>query len=151
MIIYVAHPLGRRRNLPKEEIEENVLKSIALGKQIMLRGHFPLVPNLYWYMHSGWTDSPPESEWLENFKLVVARCDAFFYGGQSEGCDAERAVAEKAGIPIYTKVEDIPGDGVPSTYNPINESLNEIRHTLESLVGETIKITIAEMLDSEKE
>jgi len=141
MKIFISHPYGRRRGLSSAAIERNVKKSIELARKVISKGHTPFIPNLYHYVHTGWDDSPEEDIWLEVSKQWIESCDAFFYGGKSEGCNEELAEAQALGKLIYTDIEDVPeGDINNVTYFLISNMLKVIRKELEIHTGEVALI-----------
>jgi len=38
----------------------------------------------------------------------IKYCDALYYGGQSDGVDRERDIAERLGLKIYYSMEEVP-------------------------------------------
>ena len=106
--IYVAHPYGRRIALEPSELEANAQKAVMIGRQLMMKGWNPMIPNLYHYVHKGWVKSPDEVRWFHMVSEWIQFCDAFFYGGQSDGCDREWAIAQSYGLTIYENIEDVP-------------------------------------------
>jgi len=50
--IFISHSYGRRLNLPEEECEENVQKSIWYAREVIKLGHNHFVPNLWHFIHS---------------------------------------------------------------------------------------------------
>lgn len=141
MKIFVSHPYGRRHGISQTAIEGNVKKSIELGRQIIAKGHTPFIPNLYHFVHSNWDSSPEEEVWLQVSMQWIESCDAFFYGGKSEGCDEELAEAQALGKLIYTDIDDVPvGDINNITYFLISDMLKVIRKELEIHTGEVALI-----------
>jgi len=133
MKIFVSHPYGRRNGLSQDEIEENVKKSIEIGRQLIAKGHIPFIPNLYHYVHSGWLDTPDEDMWLQISLQWIEPCDAFYYGGQSTGCDREYQEALSLGKIIYKDIDEVPeGDINNATYFIISDMLKTIRKEMES-------------------
>jgi hypothetical protein len=90
------------------ETQCNVDRAISIGCQLIAMGYAPFIPHLshYVWLHPDgnfdygvWTAL--DFEWLKV-------CDAFFYISPSKGADAELAVANTMGIPIYRKLDQVP-------------------------------------------
>uniref|UniRef100_A0A6M3LBM4 DUF1937 domain-containing protein n=1 Tax=viral metagenome TaxID=1070528 RepID=A0A6M3LBM4_9ZZZZ len=108
MRIYVAHPYGRRACFSDDEIEKNVYESIRIGRELILKGHEPYIPNLFHFLHKGWGSSPNEDRYFHMVSHWIRFCDAFYYGGQSDGCDREKRIALSLRLPIYYSLEEVP-------------------------------------------
>lgn len=110
--MYVAHSYGRRRGLSDEECEVNVQKSIEIGRQLILKGWNPFIPNLYHFVHKGWEDTLDEDKWHEIVSTWIRFCDALFVGstpaGFMSGVMAEIRIAAQLGLPIYYSLGDVP-------------------------------------------
>jgi hypothetical protein len=114
MKIYVAHTYGRRHGLNDLECEINTLKSIAVGRKLIRKGHNPFIPNLYHYVHKGFPDSPEEDKWFEIVSEWVQYCDALLVAELPEwegsGVGREIRIAQTLNIPVYFHLEDIPNE-----------------------------------------
>ena len=109
MVIYIAGPYGRRRGLSLEDRLDNVGVSLAYARSIIKRGHVPLVPVLYHYVHEGWYESPDENYWLEMFLKLIERCDAVFrIPLESEGADREVEYALEREMKVFYSMEEVP-------------------------------------------
>ena len=108
MKIYVAHPYGRRRNLPEYSIATNVGLSIRAGRELIKRGHIPFIPNLYHFVDKYWDESCSEERWAEISASWIECCDALLYCAPSEGCDKELQIAKELGKQIFYDLEEIP-------------------------------------------
>jgi hypothetical protein len=112
MKVYVIHTLGRRHGLSELECEINVLKSIQCGRELIKKGHNPFLPNLWWYVHKAWEDSPQEGGWFKMVSDWMQFCDAVFVGAVPEwedsGVHREIKMATEMGKVIYYRLEDIP-------------------------------------------
>lgn len=103
--IYVAGPYTAANS---RLTKLNVDKAISVGCKLIRKGYAPFIPHLshYIWMHPDgdfdyqlWTKL--DMEWLKV-------CDAFYYMDSSPGADKELEKAREMGIPIYTKIEDVP-------------------------------------------
>lgn len=91
-----------------EQLQENVDKSIDIARLLILKGHNPYVPNLAHFLHHGWIRSPVEETYFKMVSSWIKYCDALYYGGQSDGVDRERDIAERLGLKIYYSMEEVP-------------------------------------------
>lgn len=114
MKIYVIHTYGRRHGLNDTECEINALKSVALGRELIKKGHNPFIPNLYHWVHKGWVDSPDEGGWFKIVSDWLQYCDAVLVGAVPEwddsGVHREIEMAKEMGLTIHYSIEEI-GDG----------------------------------------
>jgi len=108
MFVYVAYPYGRSRNLSQNLININVQASIEIGRRLIAKGHVPMIPNLYHFVHDGWSQSPDEDIWFAIASGWIQRCDALFYGGSSIGTNTERKIAFGLRLPIYYSIDEVP-------------------------------------------
>lgn len=149
MKIFISHPYGRRKGISDTAIERNVKKTIELSRKIIARGHTPFIPNLYHYVDKGWKDSCGEDIWLQIALQWIECCDAFYYGGNSDGCNEELAEAQALGKIIYTDIDDVPeGDINNKTYFLIAEVMKVIRPELEKLVVDSVIVMADAMMSS---
>jgi len=111
MKIYVAHTYGRRHGLSEQECELNAFKSIEVGRKLILKGHNPFVPNLWHFIHTGWSQSPDEDVWLSLVSEWIYSCDALFVANapswDDSGVHREVEMAKRMGMPIYYNIDDI--------------------------------------------
>lgn len=109
MRIYIASPYGRRRGNNEAECEANVAVAVNCARELIKRGHNPYVPHLWHWIHKGWFATLNEEEYLNLCKAWVPCCDAVLrLAGESEGADAEVALAKELGIPVYYSVDNMP-------------------------------------------
>lgn len=116
MKIYVAHNYGRRRGLTKEEREANVAASVELGRQIILKGHIPFIPNLYHHIHEGWDKSPNEEVWTRMVSAWIEDCQALLVGSDTlehpdwehSGVRREIGIARRLNKIIYLHIDEVP-------------------------------------------
>jgi hypothetical protein len=112
MKIYVAHTYGRRHGLTQTECEDNALKAIALGREVLRKGHNPFVPNL-WHWFVDWDGDFPDEE--TTFILVsdwIRDCDALLVGEspqwEGSGVHREMKIAEALGKKVYYSLDEVP-------------------------------------------
>ena len=108
MRIYQSHPYGRRKGLTDGECQKNVDHSLEITRELIRRGHNPLNPLLWHYIHKGWKGSPDEEKYFHLVSAWIEDCDAFFYGGYADGVEREKKIALALGKTIYYSLEDIP-------------------------------------------
>ena len=112
MRIYVAHNYGRRRGLSNEECEVNVMRSIEIGRELILQGHNPFIPNLLHFVHKGWAMSPDESYWHQLSSEWLRFCDSIFVGSKpldvNSGVKDEVDTSRVLKLPAYYSIEDVP-------------------------------------------
>lgn len=117
MKIYVAGPYGRRNGLTEPECKHNVDKAIDVARALILRGHIPLVPHLYHYVHVGWEETLNEDGWWGVCASWLEDCDALYLlpgWDQSIGTLRELQTWMKIhecrpSVPIiYTSVQQVP-------------------------------------------
>lgn len=101
--IYIASPYSAPS---KEEIENNVTKSVLVADVLANAGYLPFCPLLTHFWHQ---IRPREYEsWLKMDNEWLLRCDCLLrLPGKSAGADAEERLAKKHGIPIYYSVESL--------------------------------------------
>lgn len=102
--IYVAGPIS------KGDIDQNVEQGIDAGLQLLDLGWAPFIPHATHHMDPDAIVGTPRYEhWLSTDFAYISTCHALLrLPGESEGADREVAYAEKLGIPVYYKVEDLP-------------------------------------------
>jgi hypothetical protein len=119
MRIYIAGPYGDQ--LPKDQIRRNVEAADNVARALAKMGHTPFCPHK---MTWGWEDDPEldkddflriDLEWLE-------LCDALFFIAPSPGADIERREAERRGIKVFTKLEEVPPNCSPKPEEYSEES-----------------------------
>lgn len=114
MKIYVIGVYGRRHGLNDLECEANALKSVALGRELITKGHNPYIPNLFHFVHKGWSSSPGEGKWFKIVSEWMQYCDAVFVGEvpnwEDSGVHREIQMAIAMDKPIFYKLEDVPND-----------------------------------------
>lgn len=102
--IYVAGPIS------KGDINKNVEEGIRVGLQLLDLGWAPFIPHASHHMdESAVVGTKRYEDWLSTDFAYIATCHALIrLPGESEGADREVAYAERLGIPVYYKVEELP-------------------------------------------
>jgi hypothetical protein len=98
--VYVSGPLSG------PNAEENVEVAMKVGRTLIEKGYFPLVPHLTWYMdpdnelgHETWLDI--DKAWITVADVVVR------LPGPSKGADIEVAHAMRIGVPVFYSLDDL--------------------------------------------
>jgi len=112
MRIYVAHNYGRRRGASVETLQWNVDSSIKIGIKLIKKGHTPIIPLLYHYVHLMANGSIPESVFINIGNDLVRASEALLVATQpmDKGSDiyGEIAIAQEKGLIIYYSIDDVP-------------------------------------------
>lgn len=109
MIIFVAGPYSAPT--PAQELA-NTYAAIDAGVILASAGHLPVVPHLnHWLgerakMMTG--DGLPYEFYLSLTIAQLRGCEAMLFLGPSPGANRERAEAERLGLPVFERIEDIP-------------------------------------------
>ena len=110
--MYVSHTYGRRHGLSDEECESNAYKALEYGRILILKGWNPYIPNLFHFVHKGWRGSPEEDKYFELVSEWIIHCDALFVAEMpkwtNSGVQKEIEIADKLGILVYWRIEDVP-------------------------------------------
>lgn len=93
----------------------NTERAIRTGIEIMKMGHLVFVPHLSHYIHQFSNVEFDNEYWYDFDNQWLDLCDGLYIVGTagvngtiSKGTIAEIARAEKNGIPVYRKLDDIP-------------------------------------------
>lgn len=106
--IYVAGPYEAATAAGKES---NVRRAVRVGARLAAIGHAPHVPHLSHWLHL--VIPLPYEHWMRADAEWLDLCHGLFYMRPSPGADRERARAEERGIPVWTRVSQVPR-GKPS-------------------------------------
>lgn len=104
MRIYVAGPVTSK---DPEVVKENIEKARKVGEELLKLGHFPYVPHTHF---SSWDidiHDLYQNLFEHGMTFITQWADAFFFIASSNGANAERAEAEKLGIPIFEDLSQI--------------------------------------------
>jgi nucleoside 2-deoxyribosyltransferase len=103
-IIYVAGPFFGQNAW---EIEQNIRRAESLGLDVARAGAMPVIPHTNNRFFFG---TLPEEFWRAGVMELLRRCDAvIFVPGweRSSGAVAERAEAERLGLPCFDSVAQL--------------------------------------------
>jgi hypothetical protein len=98
--IYIASPytLG--------DVAINVRESLLAADKLVELGYAPYPPLYSHFWH--FLSPKPYETWVELDNAWVLRCDALLrLPGESKGADAEVALAQEHGIPVYYSIEEL--------------------------------------------
>ena len=108
MRVYVSGPLSGE-NQAEERL--NVLCASEVAARLIERGHTVFLPHLYWYLdrnaRSCGIEIPYEAGMAQDLAWLEC-CDVLLWLGPSPGADRERTFAERLGIGIFLRLEDLP-------------------------------------------
>lgn len=109
MLVYIAGPLSAET---EEGQWDNVQAACWVGRDIMQRGHWPVIPHLnmtYALWHENKLGEKPDYETFMAWDAeILRRCDGLLYLAPSPGADRELAMAEALKLPVYRAVEELP-------------------------------------------
>lgn len=92
--VYVAGPFSKGDQLA------HVSKAIYVGNQLREAGYVPFIPHLTALWHLLYQRE--YDDWLAYDREFLQICDCVFrIAGESKGADAEKALAESLGMPVY--------------------------------------------------
>ena len=98
--VYVAGPISADTHT---KIALNVFQACWIAKGIILKGHFPFIPHLLWFLglERSW------EWWMEFDDIWLRQCEALFYIGPSRGADIELARAKERGLKIFYSLDEL--------------------------------------------
>lgn len=133
MKIYIAGPITAKT---KEEKSQNIARADEIARALLAKGHEPFCPHT---MTRDWEDDKrfhhdPKDVYNSTFLQMDFRwllsCDALFFIRTSPGADAELAVAEAAGMPIFFNLKAVaertPDPITPDTVRSSHHQLNQV-------------------------
>lgn len=110
-LIYIAGPY---RGASESDAWSNIMVARAAATQLWARGYIAFCPHLNSMLMGG---VAPDRAFIEGDLVILGKCDAVLTVGNwhlSEGTQAEMALAERLGIPVYRNMGDLrtalPGD-----------------------------------------
>ena len=87
------------------DVAENVHKAMEAGHAVLDAGHSPFVPHLSHFLHL--QRQRPYEDWTRMDSIFVECCEAMIrLPGASKGADAEVALAERIGVPVFDSIEE---------------------------------------------
>ena len=109
LVVYIAGPLSHP---DIEEQARNVERAMRAAWHVAQKGHIPLCPHLTHYLNMFWTafmgDSVPYETWMAWALELVRRSDGLLFLGSSPGADREMSEAICWGLPVWTRLADVP-------------------------------------------
>lgn len=102
-VVYVAGPFRAGTNYYQQE--QNIRAAESVGLEIAKAGMVPLIPHTMYRFFQG---ALPDAFWLEGTLRLVRQCQALVLVGSymsSLGARAEKAEAEKYGIPVFDTLD----------------------------------------------
>jgi len=103
MKVYVASPFTIGNTAV------NVRNSLLAAEELIERGHLPYTPLLTHFWH--FMSPHPYEYWMDLDFQWLLECEAVLrLPGESLGADAEVALAEERGIPVYFLIEEVPNE-----------------------------------------
>lgn len=107
-LIYIAGPYRASCQL---KTQRNIVRAESVGKRVLtqLTGWFPVIPHMNTAMwdFDSMLKTVSDKDYLDGTMEIMRRCDAVLAFDTSEGTRAEIAEAEKLGIPVYKRIEDV--------------------------------------------
>lgn len=109
MIIYVA---GKYSGDTVTEQMFNTYKAIDVGIEIMMKGHYPLIPHLSHFLDErmGNLGLPKKDKdwWYALDNKIIPYCQGFIKISSSLGADMEEQLATSLGLTMFKSVQEIP-------------------------------------------
>ena len=119
MMILIAGPYRSGTGNDETKMAANLARLEEAAWPIFRAGHLPMIgewvalPVLRGAGGATVTDPVAEQIMYPTAERLLAHCDAVLrLPGASTGADRDVAVAEERGLPVYRRIEDIPGVGV---------------------------------------
>lgn len=103
-LVYVA---GRYRAPTTWERERNIQQARLVGAEVAKLGAYPVIPHSNTSHFDGLAD---DQFWLDGTMEMLRRCDAVVLvvgWEQSSGTRAEKAEAERLGLPVFSTLDDV--------------------------------------------
>ncbi len=115
-LMYVAGPLS---DPDPTRQQAKVAQAMAVSRELIKKGWVVFCPPVSHFFHE-WAKQfggEPSYEYYMRLDLtILSDAKAMFFIGSSPGADREHALAERWGIPIYTRIEDVPDGQVTRTF-----------------------------------
>lgn len=115
--VYIACPYGDHNPLAVREV--HVAAGDAAARELALRGHTPVCTVRLTHRWNEDERLKPAHWWRIDLDLLTSWADAVCrLPGESEGADAEVAIAQERGMPVYFGVEAVP-EAQPGTVGSV--------------------------------
>ena len=119
MMILIAGPYRSATGDDETKMAANLARLEEAAWPIFQAGHVPMIgewvalPVLRGAGGTKVTDPVAAEIMYPTAERLLAHCDAVLrLPGASTGADQDVAIAERRGLPVYRRIEDIPGVGV---------------------------------------
>lgn len=99
-VVYIAGPY---RGPNAWAIESNIRRAETVALELWRMGFAVICPHTNTRFFQG---SAPDDIWLKGDLELLRRADCLFYIADSQGSQAERALAEELGLPIFRTYQD---------------------------------------------
>jgi hypothetical protein len=116
LLILIAGPYRSGTGDDPDLLAANLSRLESAAWPIFEAGHIPMIgewvalPVLRGAGATGLSDPLAEQVMYPTAQRLLAHCDAVLrLPGASTGADQDVAIARKRGIPVYTRIEDVPG------------------------------------------
>jgi hypothetical protein len=116
MLILIAGPYRSGTDDDPERMARNLARLEEAAWPIFRSGHIPMIgewvalPVLRGAGGTGPTDPVAEQIMYPTAERLLTHCDAVLrLPGESTGADQDVRIAQERGLPVYRRVEDIPG------------------------------------------
>ena len=116
LLILIAGPYRSGTGDDPDHLAANLARLESAAWPIFQAGHLPMIgewvalPTLRGAGASSVGDPVAEQVMYPTAERLLQHCDAVLrLLGASTGADRDVAIAQKYGLPVYTRVEDIPG------------------------------------------
>jgi len=113
MRIYIAGPYTPKSKDPHKAVKEahsNVDRAIRVAIKLIEKGHYPFIPHLthYIHVHPECKDLGSKFYYQYNLSFLQYWAEALFFIAPSKGANMEKDLAEKLGLPIYYRLDQVP-------------------------------------------
>jgi hypothetical protein len=116
LLILIAGPYRSGTGDDPDLLAANLARLESAAWPIFEAGHIPLIgewvalPVLRSAGATGLSDPVADQVMYPTAQRLLEHCDAVLrLPGASRGADQDVAIAQKRGLPVYTRVEDVPG------------------------------------------
>jgi hypothetical protein len=105
MMVYVCSPFRGEPPYTVVKRGKNLRKAAQYSKQVVMAGHTPITPHLYFVTFLNDGDPQERERGMTMGKELLSLCSELWVFGEtiSEGMKAEITLAEEIGIPVNYK------------------------------------------------